>query len=176
MSLSSTSGREAFSISLLLVEWALVSISPKLYAGQPWRSSAHLLTNDIQRYAQIAFDDQFIMDMTADKTVGQCPHNLVAEPAEVEMHDVFPGVTMTRCKKCGKTVYQYPGRKEKKFCSDACRNKWWSEHQSEIKRKSMLEFTCPNCGKPFYAYEYRKRKYCSHACYIEHRFGEGSCD
>ena len=99
----------------------------------------------------------------------------IAAPA-IPVCDGVPGVTMTRCKKCGKTVYQFPGRKEKKFCSDVCRNRWWSEHVSEVNRKSMLELTCPCCGKTFRANEYRKRKYCSHACYIEGRFGDQSCD
>ena len=105
-----------------------------------------------------------------------CRRNgLTAETAAPALCNI-PGVSITRCKKCGKTVYQFPGRKEKKFCSDVCRNRWWSEHLSEINRKTMIELTCPCCGKTFYAYEYRKRKYCSHECYIAHRFGEASCD
>ncbi len=80
-------------------------------------------------------------------------------------------VTTHTCKNCGKEIIQYPGRKEKKFCSDACRNKWWSTHLSEVKRRAMYPYTCPSCGKMFYAYGNRNRKYCSHACYIAGRFG-----
>ena len=35
------------------------------------------------------------------------------------------------CKNCGKTLKMVKGKKEKKFCSDACRYTWWNE-----KRKS----------------------------------------
>lgn len=79
------------------------------------------------------------------------------------------------CLCCGKTVIQYPGRKEKKFCSDACRNKWWNSHLHLVKRKAMYDYVCPVCGKAFTAYGNRNRKYCSHACYIEDRFGGAAC-
>ena len=32
------------------------------------------------------------------------------------------------CKCCGKPVPQNLGRKQKKFCSDQCRMKWWNSH------------------------------------------------
>ena len=75
------------------------------------------------------------------------------------------------CLFCGKSVPQFPGRKEKKFCSDICRNRWWNSNLDLVNRKAMYEFICPTCGKPFSAYGNRNRKYCSHACYIEDRFG-----
>jgi len=75
------------------------------------------------------------------------------------------------CLQCGVPVMQTEGRKEKKFCSDRCRNKWWNSHLSEVKRKAMYEYTCPNCKKTFMAYGNRNRKYCSHECYINDRFG-----
>ncbi len=80
------------------------------------------------------------------------------------------------CLCCGKEVAQTPGRKEKKFCSDRCRNKWWNSHLDRVKRKANYEFICPQCRKPFTAYGNAKRKYCSHECYIAHRFGGGTDD
>lgn len=94
----------------------------------------------------------------------------------------MPEITITDvlaekpCLNCGQPVRQNPGRKEKKFCCDACRNKWWNSHLSQVKRKAMYEFVCPACGKPFTAYGNRNRKYCSHECYIEDRFGGAVCD
>ncbi len=76
-----------------------------------------------------------------------------------------------KCLYCGTPVKQHPGRKLKKFCSDACRNKWWKEHQNLVKRSANYYFTCPTCGKEFIAYGNERRKYCSHACYIIDRFG-----
>ena len=80
------------------------------------------------------------------------------------------------CLCCGNEVAQTPGRKEKKFCSDRCRNKWWNSHLDRVKRKANYEFICPQCRKPFTAYGNAKRKYCSHECYIAHRFGGGADD
>ena len=75
------------------------------------------------------------------------------------------------CRNCGKPVVQNPGRKEKKFCTDSCRTLWWNSHLDLVKRKAFYHFTCPTCGRDFTAYGNAHRKYCSHACYIEDRFG-----
>ena len=75
------------------------------------------------------------------------------------------------CNCCGKPVAQNPGRKEKKFCSDACRTRWWNSHLDLVKRKAIYHFTCPTCGREFTAYGNAHRKYCSHTGYIEDRFG-----
>lgn len=80
------------------------------------------------------------------------------------------------CLFCGLPVIQTPGRKEKKFCSDACRHKWWNEHANEANRGAMKEYICPHCGNAFYAYPARRRKYCSHECYIRERFGGAPCE
>ena len=80
------------------------------------------------------------------------------------------------CQCCGKSVMQNPGRKEKKFCSDRCRNRWWNSHLSEVNRKAMYDFTCACCKKQFRAYGNANRKYCCHECYIEDRFGGGMND
>ena len=78
------------------------------------------------------------------------------------------------CPQCGKPVMQAEGRKEKKFCSDKCRNKWWNAHLDKVDRRAIREVTCAGCGKTFSVYGQAARKYCSHACYIRHRFGGGA--
>ena len=75
------------------------------------------------------------------------------------------------CLCCGIPVTQIAGRKEKKFCSDKCRNKWWNSNLNQVNRKANYEYICPYCKKPFIAYGNKNRKYCSHACYIADRFG-----
>ncbi len=70
------------------------------------------------------------------------------------------------CPMCGKPVTQNPGRREKKFCSDECRRKWWNSHTGLMKENAV----CAHCGKPFHGRQ--GRKYCSHACYIAERFGD----
>ena len=51
------------------------------------------------------------------------------------------------CEQCGKLITQNPRRKRQRFCSDACRNKWWNSHLDLVKRKAVYTFTCPACGK-----------------------------
>ena len=73
------------------------------------------------------------------------------------------------CKTCGKSIIQPKGTREKKFCSDACRMKWWNSHRDEVNRKSAAAVTCACCGKEVIFYG--KRKYCSRSCYMSARFG-----
>lgn len=90
------------------------------------------------------------------------------EAAPVEKQDTVTG--RTTCKNCGTKIMQIKGRKEKKFCCDRCRNKWWNAHLDQVQRKSYYEIKCKNCGKIFTFYGDGRRKYCCHACYIEDRF------
>ena len=94
-------------------------------------------------------------------------------PANVIQQEA-PSVSLVEnavCRQCGKPVKQNPGRKEKKFCSDTCRTCWWNDHLDLVKRKAVYHFVCPTCGRAFTAYGNAHRKYCSHSCYIEDRFG-----
>lgn len=79
--------------------------------------------------------------------------------------------SVLKCKHCGRDVVQVPGRKEKLYCSDECRNRWWNAHMNQVQRKAYTSFVCLTCGKQVTVYGNDKRKYCSHECYIEHRFG-----
>ncbi len=96
----------------------------------------------------------------------------------VETVPIFPVPDTTiviPCLHCGKPVIQTPGRKQKKFCNDTCRNRYWNSHLTDVKRKAMYEYVCPSCGRSFFAYGNRNRKYCSHDCYIKDRFGGMVC-
>ena len=75
------------------------------------------------------------------------------------------------CPCCGLPVKQNPGRKEKRFCSDRCRNAWWNAHLDRVQRKAIYQYECAFCHKPFSAYGNANRKYCSHECYVSDRFG-----
>lgn len=68
------------------------------------------------------------------------------------------------CLYCGAAVQQTQGRKEKKFCSDRCRNKWWNSNLDKVRRKAVYLFECPTCKEQFTAYGNSKRKYCSCKC------------
>lgn len=76
-----------------------------------------------------------------------------------------------RCMQCHHPLEQQPGHKRKRFCSDRCRLTWWNQHRAQMNRKSCVEKACSFCGSTFASYPPEKRKYCSHACYIQARFG-----
>ena len=71
------------------------------------------------------------------------------------------------CRQCGSVLKQTPGRKRRQFCSDACRLRWWHRHR-ELSQNARTA-VCASCGKAFVTD--RAQKYCSHACYIQTRFG-----
>ena len=73
------------------------------------------------------------------------------------------------CENCYKPVKQNPGRKHKRFCSDACRMQWWSNHRDRVKHKTVRTFFCQNCGISFETYGLSHRSYCSTKCYHESR-------
>lgn len=77
----------------------------------------------------------------------------------------------TRCENCGEVIRQTAKRKPKRFCCDKCRNQWWNAHLDLVKRKAVYKFKCVGCGREFTVYGNANRKYCSHECYIEDRFG-----
>lgn len=87
-----------------------------------------------------------------------------------------PATASTFCLECGRAITQTVGRKQKKFCSDECRHKWWNARPEMITRKAVYSYTCARCGKPFTAYGNSHRKYCSHDCYIADRFKGGDGD
>lgn len=80
---------------------------------------------------------------------------------------------VVRCAFCGAEVPQAEHRKPKKYCSDACRMKWWNAHRHLLHRRTGVVFHCLSCGREFTDYASAGRKYCSHACYIKDRFGGG---
>lgn len=67
-------------------------------------------------------------------------------------HSLVTRIDGAVCEQCGKPIDQNPGRKRKRFCCDACRNKWWNAHLTLVKRKAVYTFTCPACGKAFTVY------------------------
>lgn len=69
------------------------------------------------------------------------------------------------CMQCHAEIPQTPKRKAKKFCCDKCRQLWWTAHSNLINRVSIVNHTCPICGKSFQAYQSKQRIYCSRTCY-----------
>ena len=87
--------------------------------------------------------------------------------SHIHRHPNIPGARA--CKNCGRPLMQPKGRREKKFCSDACRMAWWNSHQEDVSRKAYYHLTCQHCGKEFESYGNKNRKYCCRTCYVASR-------
>lgn len=76
------------------------------------------------------------------------------------------------CRNCGMRITQTEGQKHRYFCSVVCRRAWWKGHRDSGNKKTAVQVQCISCGRIFADYTRNHRKYCSHACYIAHRFGK----
>lgn len=73
------------------------------------------------------------------------------------------------CKQCKREFYVYPSRKDRKFCSRKCYDKWQSENLRGEKSpswKGKIKLICQQCGKEYYVYSQRKdtSHFCSFKC------------
>jgi protein-arginine kinase activator protein McsA len=75
------------------------------------------------------------------------------------------------CRNCGKRLEQIPKQKPRIFCSTPCRMNWWRHNRDKLAGKAYYHLTCQNCSAEFTCYGNKNRKYCSHNCYIQSRFG-----
>ena len=92
---------------------------------------------------------------------------IVPEETENEMGDSGDTTEdLSVCKQCGAPLIQSPNHRQRQYCSDICRKKWWYGHQENS--SAAKERICPGCGQNFMTV--RGSKYCSHACYIKSRF------
>lgn len=87
-------------------------------------------------------------------------------------HPVDEGESLCLC--CGKPLEHTPHKRKKKFCSDACRMRWWNSHQDQVHRRAYYTFTCKCCGQEFTAYGNSHRSFCSRVCASSFRAKEGS--
>ena len=79
------------------------------------------------------------------------------------------------CTCCSKPIKQMKHGRIRRFCSEECRRKWWKENDDKRNKKegAIYKYICPCCKKEFECYGNKKRKYCSHGCYIKSRFCDG---
>lgn len=75
-----------------------------------------------------------------------------------------PQSEATACEQCGSPVLQVAGRKKRRFCSDACRQAWWTAHREAMSHKAEHHFVCEYCGMQFSRYGVSKRRFCSRSC------------
>ena len=107
-----------------------------------------------------------ILGLSANTVKSFCQRNSIV-PIAPNTQASLPTLSETVCLCCGEKVTQQPHRKPKRFCSDACRLRWWHAHRDM--EKNAVDRRCFYCGRVFRSS--REQKYCSHACYIKARFG-----
>ena len=75
------------------------------------------------------------------------------------------------CDCCGQVIAKKDHRRNRRFCSDGCRQKWWADNYDARNKKpeSIYKYSCLHCGKKFSAYGDKERKYCSPECYFKAR-------
>lgn len=111
------------------------------------------------------------LDISLNTVKSFCRRNAIKE-TESSAPAELTGET-TSCENCGREIQQIAKRKKKRFCCDKCRNEWWNSHLDLVKRKAVYDLKCQYCGKEFHIYGDKRRKYCSHECYIADRFKDG---
>ncbi len=111
-----------------------------------------------ESYAAIAI----ALGLSRNTVKSYCQRNVAVEPIPHNPDD--------KCDKCGNAIIQATGHRKRRFCSDACRMAWWNTHRNLIDGHTKAAYTCAACGKLFTDYPGQQRKYCSHACYIVHRY------
>lgn len=89
-----------------------------------------------------------------------CKRNAIEPAAEPELH----------CIHCGKELVQKKRGRTAIFCSANCRILHWRSLKNKDRDKNYVK-VCPGCGGEFLSLK-PSRKYCSHSCYINARFGE----
>ena len=50
------------------------------------------------------------------------------------------------CQQCGSELKQIPGKRARRFCSDACRMLWWKEHPENKSHRVAYRHVCRCCG------------------------------
>lgn len=72
------------------------------------------------------------------------------------------------CQQCGSAIKQIPGKRARRFCSDACRMLWWREHPEAKSHRVAYRHVCRCCGTEFINNR-AMASYCSRACFAKAR-------
>ena len=142
-----------------ILGWPLFSYGEKMTEEQ--KSEIMLLRRQGVGYKRIAA----IMEISVETVKSYCRRN----PEEDATKPVIPvgceAAVHSPCKHCGSLLQQTSGKRRREFCGSACRAAYWRAHPKTVRFQY-----CAGCGTllPMGSVS---RKYCSHACYIRHRFG-----
>lgn len=70
------------------------------------------------------------------------------------------------CKCCGRKLVFTDGKKQKQYCSDTCRMRYWRNNKDKMNIAHTIQVECPVCSRVFTVYETKKKTYCCRECYL----------
>ena len=108
-----------------------------------------------------------MLDLSENTIKSYCQRNGLGRLKASTSEDITQSAS-THCLMCGVTLLQSSKRK---FCSDKCRTTYWKSTHESHHSKTTYHLHCIACGKSFTSVGNKQQKYCSHACYIQDRFG-----
>lgn len=112
------------------------------------------------------------LGLNANTVKSFCKRNAI-QPAQPEGLSSSKTSRPVLCEHCGAKLHHTPNAKPKRFCCDQCRIAWWNaERKHKPENFDGAAYVCEHCGTLIFSR--KERKYCSHTCYIEHRFGKRS--
>lgn len=114
-----------------------------------------------------------VLGISRDAVRSYCKRNyLDGDSAMIELNVEEKKKTHLICTCCSKPIKQKARGRVRRFCSDECRRKWWNCNPQTRNKKetATYHYRCLHCGNEFVCYGNKKRKYCSHDCYIKSRF------
>ena len=74
------------------------------------------------------------------------------------------------CAFCHAAITNRTLKRDRRFCSDLCRSRWWNAHRAELKTYDQ-ERICCYCRRSFQTYG--PAKYCSRECFFLSRRKQG---
>ena len=142
-----------------ILGWPLFSYGEKMTEEQ--KSEIMLLRQQGIGYKRIAA----FLEISVETVKSYCRRN----PEENATQPVIPvghkAILLSTCKYCGGHLQQMPGKRRREFCGSVCRAAYWRAHPKKVQFQR-----CAGCGT-LLPMGNVSRKYCSHVCYIQHRFG-----
>lgn len=114
-----------------------------------------------------------VLGISRDSIRGYCKRNGLDGDSKVVSLNIEEKINQNLlCACCGKPIKQKKRGTKRRFCSEECRRTWWKENQDKRNKncKAIYKYICPSCNNEFSCYGNKRRKYCSHNCYIKARF------
>lgn len=115
-----------------------------------------------------------LTDLTRDQVRYYCLSNGIGGYRIVYQANLKDRIADGRaCAYCGGPLMRPKTGRPRRFCSEACRRKYWKTRQDKRKKSAdhIYVMECPYCHRIFEVYGNTHRKYCCHEHYVLARFG-----